>query len=81
MYHIKLMFTPTFFFLLCIDHEHSNIFKESTQVLDNEGAKRNCNDLPTEGTTEQKSSVIATSPQRGTARRGPPGMCKQEACT
>jgi hypothetical protein len=58
------------------DHEHSNIFKESTQVLDNEGTKQNCNDLPTEGTAEQKSSVIATSPQRGNARRGPP--CEQE---
>lgn len=78
MYHIAYFHSHTFF--LYIDHEHSNIFKESTQVLDNEGAKRNCKDLPTEGTAEQKSSVIATSPQRGTARRGPACMCKQEHC-
>lgn len=77
MYDIKIICTSSFFFL--IEHEHSNIFKESTQVLDNEGAKRT--DLPIEGTAEQKSSVIATSPQQGTARRGPPCMCKQEGCT
>jgi len=79
MYHEAYFHSHTFF-LLYIDHEHSNIFKESTQVLDNEGTKQNCNDLPTEGIAEQKSSVIATSPQQGSARRGPPCKCKQEDC-
>ena len=80
MYHLKPICTPMPFFFFCVDHEHNNVFKETTQVLDNEGAKQNTKDLPTEGTAEQKSSIIATSPHRGTARRGAPCMYIQEDC-
>jgi hypothetical protein len=78
IYHLKLIFSPIPSFIFCIDHERSNVFKETTQVLDNEGAKRNYKDLPAEGTAEQKSLVIATSLQRETVRRGAACMCTQE---
>jgi hypothetical protein len=66
--------------MFCIDYGTSNVFKETTKVLDNEEAKCNNKDLPAEGTAEQKSSVTATLLQPETVRRGAACMCEQEEC-
>jgi len=61
-----------------IDHESSNVFKETTQVMDNEGAKGCYKDLPAERTAAQKCLVLAPSNTRGTVRRGDACMYNEQ---
>lgn len=73
---LKLVFFPTFLFF-CVDHESSNVFKETTEIMDNEESKQSYKDLPAEGTAVQKSLEVAPSPQKGTVRREDPCTCKE----
>lgn len=57
------------------DNELSNVFKATTQVMDNEGAKRSYKDLPAEETVVPKSLIGSPSPHRGTIRKG--NACEQ----
>jgi hypothetical protein len=64
--------------LFCIDNELSNVFKATTQVMDNDGSKRSQKDLPSEETVLPKSLVESPLPHRGTVRKGDACMHKHE---
>lgn len=55
------------------------MFKETTEIVDNEGANQSYKDLPAEGTAVHKSLEIAPLPQKGTVRREDPCMCKKNS--